>query len=298
MEKLNSNKNLLLIGANGFIGSRLKKFLPDNLNVFNVSFSKPSNNELQYQIDCRNLHEFNKLPTNEFQYVINLGGYIDHATGFNGGIKIFENHTQILINVLKYIDRNKVISFINVGSSDEYGDHHEKIKPSTPPNPISCYSLSKTTSYNLLKLLHQEDGFPFNFIRLFLTYGPRQNPPRLVPYVIQKCINDEEFTISSSNFYRDFCYIDDVCEGITAALYHTSYDNIFHIASGIKTNLKDLVQVIQKSIGKGKPKYEQSNLGVQSLIASIESTQDILEWSPKVPLIEGIQKTISFQIRK
>ena len=62
-------------------------------------------------------------------------------------------------------------------------------------------------------MLAKTDKFPSVIVRPFLVYGPHQSKNRLIPQVIQGCLNDSEFPVSSGKQLRDFCYIDDFIEG-------------------------------------------------------------------------------------
>ena len=110
-------------------------------------------------------------------------------------------------------------------------------------------------------------------------------------------MNDEKFSILASNYYRDFCFVDDVCEGIIQSMFHNEFGNIFHIASGVRTNLKNLIEEIKNNIGTGHPQYHINNTGIESLVADIDSTCSTINWQPRTSLTEGIHKTIAFYIK-
>ena len=83
------------------------------------------------------------LSDREFDYVVNLGGYIDHTLFKQGGRQLIEEHFVAVQNLLAVLSRERLKAYIHIGSSDEYGNasapQHEKMRES----PISPYSSAK-----------------------------------------------------------------------------------------------------------------------------------------------------------
>ena len=123
-----NNNNLLIVGGTGFIGSNVaKKALENGLKVTVIS----KNNYPQHkQIDCidyikadisieKDLNQI--LKDRVFEYVLNLGGYVDHKNFSEGGKEVFETHFNGTLNLVKSINKETLKGFIQIGSSDEYG---------------------------------------------------------------------------------------------------------------------------------------------------------------------------------
>ena len=122
-----SNKKLLIIGGEGFIGKNIaNKAILKGYDVTVIRFQQTSKNIKQsYDVfscdilDIRKLSLF--LQSRDFNYIINCSGYIDHTPFSNGGRDIVEQHFTGVVNIVEYIKRDKLKAFIQLGSSDEYG---------------------------------------------------------------------------------------------------------------------------------------------------------------------------------
>ena len=136
--------------------------------------------------------------------MINLSGYIDHSPFLDGGCSVINTHFGGVQNLLQVLDWSKLKRFVQIGSSDEYGNHpppqHEEMREL----PISPYSLGKVASTQFLQMLHRTQGFPAVIVRLFLTYGPGQDNKRFFPATIQGCLSAILFQQLQGNSYVIF----------------------------------------------------------------------------------------------
>jgi nucleoside-diphosphate-sugar epimerase len=145
-------------------------------------------------------------------------------------------------------------------------------------------------------MLHRTQGFPAVILRLFLTYGPGQDNRRFFPQIIQGCLLDDPFPTSAGDQLRDFCYVDDIAQGILAALTNDQVDGeIINLASGSPVAIRDAIELIQKTLGRGVPEFGKVPYRVgenMALYADISKANRILDWKPLVTLEEGIERTI------
>ena len=127
-------------------------------------------------------------------------------------------HFTALQNLLEVIPRGKLKRFVQIGSSDEYGNASAPQHETLREQPISPYSLAKVASTHFLQMLHLTENFPAVTLRLFLTYGPGQDTGRFLPQIIRGCLADLTFPTSAGKQLRDFCYLDDTVRAILQAL--------------------------------------------------------------------------------
>ena len=184
-----------------------------------------------------------RLKEDQFDYVGNCSGYIDHTLFNNGGRKNFENHFLTLINLVEAIDRTKLKSSVNIGSSDEYGDM-------PAPNSI-CGSTTLLIRWaRCVQVIICKHYFvPKDLgttIRLFLTYGPGQDGGRFLPQIIDGCMRGINFPVSAGEQLRDFCYIDDTVTAIFLALSKPkSLGEIINVASGNPVSIREMIETVQ-----------------------------------------------------
>jgi nucleoside-diphosphate-sugar epimerase len=297
--------SLLIVGGTGFIGMHLaKKSLDLGLRVSVISKNnKPPSERLKdveyLSIDIglyEDLHS--QLKTKSYHYVVNLSGYIDHSNYFDGGDKVIDVHFNGTRNLIECLDKKILRSFVQIGSSDEYGSNSAPQNENQRELPFSPYSFSKSASTLFLQMLFKAEGFPSVILRPFLVYGPGQGKNRFIPHVINECIKNSEFPVSPGLQLRDFCLVDDIVDSIILALDNDdAYGEVINIASGEPISIKDIVMKIQNIIGLGKPefgaiKYRKGEN--MNLVADITKAKKILNWSPNASLNYGLKKTITY----
>lgn len=300
----NTGQKILVVGGSGFIGRHIvNRALNVNLNVTSLGFSPRTNLVISDQIiehsevDLNNAtHLKERLQEYQFDYVVNCSGYIDHTLFNNGGRKNFENHFLTLINLVEAIDRTKLKSFVNIGSSDEYGDAPAPQAEHLREAPISPYSLGKVCASHYLQTLFRTEGFPGTTIRLFLTYGPGQDGGRFLPQIIDGCMRGINFPVSAGEQLRDFCYIDDTVSAIFQALSKPkSLGEIINVASGNPVSIREMIETVQNIIGKGTPEFGKIDYRTgenMALYATIDKAEALLDWSPSTSLEVGLSKMI------
>ena len=298
-------ENLLIVGGTGFIGRNLsEKSLKEGFNVSIISLNKIDPNKkipgvIYIQVDITNLPLLKeKLFNRSFNYVVNLSGYIDHRLYLDGGDEAINVHFNGLQNLLKVLDWKVLKKFVQIGSSDEYGSVSAPQNEHMSESPISSYSLAKLASTKLLKMLYQTENFPAVILRLFLVYGEGQDDKRFLPQIIQGCLLKKKFPVSEGSQLRDFCYIDDISEGILKSLLiDETLGEVINLASGESISIRKVVEEIQHIIGSGSPEFGKipyrKNENME-LYASIEKAKSLLDWYPKVDLKKGLTKSINF----
>ena len=238
------------------------------------------------------------LQGRSFHYIIHCAGYIAHTLFKDGGRSLIHQHFLSVMNLVEALNRDKLEAFVQVGSSDEYGDAPAPQKESFRESSISPYSFGKVASTHFLQMLHRTENFPAVMLRLFLTYGPGQNNKRFLPQIIQGCLDDKSFPTSAGEQLRDFCFITDIAEGTFKALNSPqAFGEVINLASGKAISIREMIEKITQMVGKGKPEFGAfpyrvgENMG---LYADIEKAQNLLGWEPGTSLEEGLKQTIDY----
>jgi nucleoside-diphosphate-sugar epimerase len=301
------SSKLLIIGGTGFIGKKLaKEALKKGFDVTIISLNKPKNkiNEIKYiQVDINNKSELQKiLPFNFFQYVVNLSGYVDHSSFLDGGRSVINTHFNGLQNILELIDWDTLKKFVQIGSSDEYGNLEAPQDESMKEMPISPYSFAKMSATNLLKMLHITHQLPVVILRFFLVYGPGQEENRFLPQIINGCFNNRDFPVSDGNQLRDFCYIDDAISAIFISFSNSKINGeVINIASGNAISIREVITIVQEKIGYGLPLFGKIPYRIgenMQLYANISKAKNLLKWTPVTSIDVGITKTINSFTKK
>ena len=296
-----NKKKILITGGTGFIGYHLaKKCLKLNWSVTSLSTKNPTKirklKKIKYLIsDISKKSDLKKIININYDYVVNLAGYIDHSKKK----KTLYSHYNGCRNISEIFLRKKIKKFIQIGSSIEYGRNLSPQKENlNNTKTFSIYGRAKLMSTNYLLSLYKKYSFPVSVLRLYLVYGPYQDRNRVIPIVIDNALKSKEFDCSLGTQFRDFVYIDDVVNGIIKSL-KTKKNNgqIINLGSGKPIMIKDVILKICKIIGSGKPQFGRIKFRkdeIKNLYPSIVKAKKILNWRPKVKINFGLKKTINF----
>ncbi|MBI3632686.1 MAG: NAD-dependent epimerase/dehydratase family protein [Candidatus Vogelbacteria bacterium] len=303
-QTLQKPTRLLVIGGNGFIGKYIVEHAVElGWHVTSLSL-KPSNQKESPHIrslaaDITHVSLLKAvLKDPSFEYVVNCGGYIDHTLFFKDGRSIVDAHFGGVLNLVEILDRKTLQSFVNIGSSDEYGDAPAPQIETRREMPISPYSLGKVAATHFLQMLYRTEHFPSTTLRLFLTYGPGQDNRRFIPQIIRGCLKNQSFPSSEGKQFRDFCFVQDTVDAVFATFRSPkARGEVINIGSGQPVSIRQMVEAITRLIGKGNPQFGEiayrpgENM---SLYADISKATTLLGWAPKVPLQIGLDKTIQW----
>ena len=297
-------KKILIIGGTGFIGYHIaKKAIKKKWKVTSISTNKPKKiraiNKVKYLIcDISKKNKIKRTLKNlSFDYVINLGGYVNHAEKR----KTYLSHFIGFKNLIEYFDKLNIKAFVQAGSSVEYGFNK------APQNEKMTFRINKTTSvYGKSKILSSNLGlkkfknsnFPITIVRFYLVFGPRQDKNRFIPIIINGCLKNKKFNCSSGKQLRDFIYIDDVVSAIFKILNKKkARGEIFNLGSGKPKKLKNIIEFVKNYLKLGNPQYGLIRLRKDEplkLYPSIRKAKKFLSWKPQINFFTGLKKTIKY----
>lgn len=296
-------KNKILItGGSGFIGYHLaKKCLDLNWSVVSISSKPPKKKrrlkKVKYlKIDISKKKDLiKKLPKN-FDYVVNLAGYVDHSNKK----MTMKSHFNGCKNVSTFFLNQNIKKFIQIGSSIEYGKLRspQKENKKNLQKTFSVYGRAKLLSTKFLLKLYKKHNFPVTVLRLYLVYGPKQDINRIIPFTIMNAIYDKKFDCSLGNQLRDFIYIDDVIDVILKVLRNNQTNgDIINVGSGNVISIKKLILKICKLSKGGKPQFGKIALRKDEIIKlypNLSKVKKSIKWFPKINLDKGLIKTIRY----
>ena len=95
-------------------------------------------------------------------------------------------------------------------------------------------------------MLNRTENFPACTLRLFLVYGPGQSQERFVPQIIKGCFLNQSFKTSLGEQIRDFCFIEDITDGILRTLQSPNvFGKTYNLASGKPVKVKSIINQIK-----------------------------------------------------
>lgn len=207
--------------------------------------------------------------------------------------------TEILMDAcLKY----NVGRFHQVSTDEVYGDlpldrpelsftEDSKIKPSSP------YSASKASADLLVMAYHRSFGLPATISRCSNNYGEYQFPEKLIPYMFERCKNNESLPIfGNGKNVRDWLYVYDHCSAIRTILEKGIPGEIYNIGGHCEINNTDIVRLICDYCNKPYDliTYVADRPG-HDLRYSIDASKlRSLGWTPETDFASGIEKTLDW----
>ena len=295
------SKSILIAGGTGFIGFHLaKKCLSLNWSVTSLSTNKPKKNrklkKVNYKIcDVSNYNQINKKIKPDYDYVVNLAGYVDHTNK----PKTMKSHYIGCKNLSNFFLNSKIKKFVQIGSCIEYGkieSPQKEIKQNK--KTFSIYGKAKLLSTIFLQNFYKKYNFPVTILRLYLVYGPFQDTNRVIPVTIINALKNKSFNCSNGQQLRDFTYIDDIISAIIKTLKSLkSSGEIINIGSGKPIAIKKVIIKICELLNSGKPLFGKIDLRkdeIMKLYPNINKAKKILRWNSRTPLEVGLRKTIKF----
>ena len=219
-------------------------------------------------------------------------------------IKTTKTSVMGAINCLGLAKRVKARVF-QASTSEVYGDPTVHPQPESywgNVNPIgrrSCYDEGKRCAETLFFDYHRENGVDIRVVRIFNTYGPRMNPDdgRVVSNFIVQALRGQDITVyGDGSQTRSFCYVDDLIEGFLRLMEQTETVGPVNIGNPGEFTMLELAELVLKKVG-GKSKIVYKDLPAddqRQRKPDITLARKYLKWEPKVPLEEGIEKTIGY----
>lgn len=200
--------------------------------------------------------------------------------------------------------RAKGAAFLLTSTSEVYGD--PLVHPQTedywgnvnPNGPRSVYDEAKRYAEAVSMAYYREFGLDVRIVRIFNTYGPRNrvDDGRVVPTFINQALREESLTVfGEGNQTRSFQYVDDLVEGIRR-LMDVPYHQPINIGNPVEMTILEFARLILRLTGSRseivyRPLPQDDP---RTRRPDISRARQVLGWEPRVPVEEGIRKTIDW----
>ncbi|MFS0756380.1 UDP-glucuronic acid decarboxylase family protein [Noviherbaspirillum sp. 1P10PC] len=209
------------------------------------------------------------------------------------------------INMLGLAKRVKA-RILQASTSEVYGDPemHPQVEGYwghvNPIGPRSCYDEGKRCAETLFMDYRRQHGMAVKIARIFNTYGPRMHPNdgRVVSNFIMQALANEPITIYGDGMQtRSFCFVDDLIDGL-ARLMQTPDDfcGPVNLGNPVEFTMLQLAQEVIRLTGSSS-RIEHRPIPCDDPVRrkpDIALSRSYLAWEPKVPLEQGLQRTIAY----
>lgn len=206
------------------------------------------------------------------------------------------------VNVMQAALRHDVSRVVHTSTSECYGTaQYIPIDERHPLQGQSPYSASKIGADMIAESYYRSFGLPVATIRPFNTYGPRQSARAVIPTIISQALAGRKVRLGSLAPTRDLNFVADTVDGFVAVENcDAAVGIVTNVGSGMEIAIGELARKILEIIGSDaqlevedqRIRPERSEVG--RLLCDNSKARELLGWTPKVSLEEGLRLTVSW----
>lgn len=217
--------------------------------------------------------------------------------------EVMETNLMGTVNVLVAARDLGVGRVVVVSSGDVYGTaRYLPLDEGHPLQSRSPYAASKIGAEKAAESFHAAYGLPVVILRPFNAYGPRQSARAVIPSIIAQALAGPTVRLGATWPTRDFTYVADTVEALLlAARCEAAPGRIFNIGSGTEIAIGDLARMIITLLGRDvtiiseeAERLRPAASEAQRVRADNTLARQVLGWKPRVPLEEGLRRTIDW----
>lgn len=302
---------VLVTGGAGFIGSHVCEallrqgdeiFVIDDLNDFydpglkrqNLSFLALPGAHPFYPIDIRDFSAVQRVfKTFRPEAVVHLAARAGVRPSLQDPMLYEQVNVLGTLHLLECCRAFPVRNFVFGSSSSVYGINSKLPFSEDDPieKPISPYAITKRTGELLTFNYSYLYALNVTCLRFFTVYGPRQRPDLAIHKFTRKMLAGEPIEVyGDGSSQRDYTYIDDIVEGVVAALDRPARFEIVNLGNSAPVSLADLIQMLEKILGiKAIVRTLPDQPGdVPATFADIRKAERLWGWRPRTALHEGL----------
>ena len=310
------NKQVLVTGAGGFIGSHLvDALLNKGADVTAFVHYNARNDwgmlEGRYNDTTPNLSViagdvtdtlFVKKAVSEKEYVFHLAALIGIPYSYVAPESYINTNVKGTLNVMQACLDAGVKRVVHTSTSEVYGTaQYTPIDEKHPLQGQSPYSASKIGGDKIAESFYCSFGLPVTTIRPFNTFGPRQSTRAVIPTIITQALTSDTIKLGSLTPVRDLTYVADTVQGFIRFAESTkTVGKTVNTGSGRGVTIGELAEIILRRVNpnarivcdEARVRPEKSE--VMQLLCNNRSAKELAGWKPRVSLEEGLALTIDW----
>ena len=315
---------VLITGGLGFIGSNLAMRLAESsrAEIRIVDSLHPSCggslNNLEgiarpVGIHTFDLREFSKLRDllAGVDVIFNLAGHVSHIDSMRDPLQDLGGNAEAQLSLLESCHAANPRARIVYSSTRQFYGRPQflPVDETHPVLPLDINGVNKYAAELYHRIYYQVHGIETCSLRLTNTYGPRQlirnaRQGFIGWFVHQILCNEEIVLFGDGSQIRDLTYVDCVIDALLLAGVHPKAPGkMYNLGSGAPVTLLDLVRLMISVSGKGSYRFapfpeEGRKIDIGNYYGSFDRIHQELGWSPRVPLENGIRRTLEFFDRR
>lgn len=301
------NKNILVTGGLGFIGSHLVDRLIDEkyfvVVIDNLSTGLESNKNKKAKYIKEDIVDYinspkridNIIKENKIDIVYHLAASADVTLSLKNPEKVFTINTTASIAIINSCIRNNVKNFLFTSTSAVYGEPtYLPVDEKHQTNPISPYGLSKLFVEQYLKYISHNNTISSVIFRLPNVYGPRQRPDLEggVIAIFDNLMKSNEIVniFGDGEQSRDWVHVYDIVNAFIESISIKNQIELLLLGSSKKNTINELFGYLAKiNQYRLKPIYIEKRSGdIENMVMDNDYAKKLISWKAKITLEEGL----------
>lgn len=294
---------VLVIGSSGFIGTALcDQLLAKGYDVTGIDIKwVPESSLLTRFVE----HDYVTYPgikslIEDVSLIFHLSSSMIPVTSNKFPLRDIDENlkgTLNLLDVLKDFPEKRLV-FVSSGGT-VYGEaKYLPIRETHETNPLCSYGIVKLAIEKYINMYSRLYNLNYQIFRLSNPYGTKQldnNGQGLIANLILRIQNNDTVTIwGDGTIIRDYIYIDDAIDAMLAGMNYEGEEKVFNLSYGKGYSTNKMIKIIEEILNKrATVNYiESRSFDVQANILDISKIRRCLNWSPKIGIGKGVEKTI------
>ena len=203
---------------------------------------------------------------------------------------------QYSVDAIHLANRLGCSKFISMGSQAEYGPTNEVLTETLVCNPNTAFGLAKLTTFHRSKLLCQELGINFTWVRILSAYGPNDRSTAMIMMLIRRASEGLPMELSSCTQKWDFLHADDIANAIVMIANSSNASNLYVVGSDEGRDLRYYVDLLASELNFDSSQYVNRVVGLGGqtieLTSNSSKIRNDLGWEPQIQFPDGARALI------
>ncbi|MGM5488920.1 MAG: NAD-dependent epimerase/dehydratase family protein, partial [Nanobdellota archaeon] len=252
-----------------------------------------------HQIDITDYDALKEIARHGIDKILHLAAQAGVRYSIENPFSYQENNNKGTLNLLEICRHHNIPNFIFASSSSVYGGNTQFpfSEDQDVSHPVSLYAATKKNGELMCYTYHHLYNINCRCLRFFTVYGPWGRPDMALFKFTKGILENKPIDVyNHGKMKRDFTYIQDIVQGVIAAIDNDYQYEIFNLARGEVVELMEYIRALEQALGK----KAQMNLmemqpgDVPHTEADITKAQRMLGYAPKTSVKQGVQQFVDW----
>lgn len=300
------NRNVVVTGAGGFIGTAVVRLLLDHGARVNALLGVPG--QAVHSVpgcvrttvaDICNTDVLLEL-TRGAETAIHMAGPASVSCSFEDPAEYARTHVAGTANLLHVCRITGIKRFVYISSAEVYGrTAAARADEDLPCAPRSPYGAAKASAEQMVLAFARSFGINVVILRPFSVYGPGMSPNSLIGTILRAARSEPYVRLNDLTPVRDYCYVADLACAVVRACVVDRDPAVINIGTGQGTSVSELASLVVRILGReisviqARGNKRPGDSEIYGLVADTRRAREVLGWQASTSLEEGLRRTIA-----